>query len=345
MCALAVALAAIWAPQVLLAQMDAQEVSSVRLIAETERVHAGQTILLGLHLDMDEGWHTYWDGRNDTGQPPLVRWTLPEGVRIGPMLWPAPSRYVSPGDILDHVYEGRATIVVPVTIQPGLPAGTELPIRAEVEWLVCKDVCLPGVATVATTLRVVPMGNATPLEPTPLDPSSPIGQAVQRLPVPILPADAPQGQPGQDASGSTVPLTLRWQDQAVVVQADGAQALAFYPSARCVWLADPLRDAQAQGPTLTLRLARPEDDLSGASERRLRGVIEVQAESGRSWYAVDFGPDGLRRPESAEWMQHARSRLAGEGPAVPAPPSEDARSQDEGANTPPPARGIDAGGP
>ena len=42
--------------------------------------------------------------------------TLPAGYKAGEMLWPAPARHVSNGGLLDHVYEGRAMILLPVEV-------------------------------------------------------------------------------------------------------------------------------------------------------------------------------------------------------------------------------------
>ncbi|MEO1318875.1 MAG: protein-disulfide reductase DsbD domain-containing protein, partial [Pseudomonadota bacterium] len=91
------AAALVWTAAAPSVAQEADEVSSVSLIAEQDTVRPGQTLLLGLHFELEDGWHIYWDGFNDTGFPPMVEWSLPEGVSVGPMLWPAPERYISPG--------------------------------------------------------------------------------------------------------------------------------------------------------------------------------------------------------------------------------------------------------
>ena len=280
------------------AQQDASEVSKVSLVAETTRVQPGQTILLGLHFELDEHWHIYWNGRNDTGFPPMVEWTLPEGVIIGPMLWPAPKRYLSPGNILDHVYEGSPTVLVPVTIEPGTLTGETLKITGQVEWLACNDICLPGFASVSIELSTVRMGNSAPLEPAALNASEPIGRAASRLPEPVLPGEQPKA------------LTLRWSEQVAAIGFEGATELAFYPTMSCVSLVSMLEDGHARGDTLTLRLAAPQDDLSEGDERRLVGVIEAKTENGTSWHMIDFGRDGLRMPANAELISRVRDRVA-----------------------------------
>lgn len=277
---------------------DAEDVSKVELIAEAAEVHPGQTVLLGLRFELADHWHIYWDGRNDTGFAPMVDWTVPEGVSVGPMLWPAPQRYVSPGNILDHVYEGSPTILVPVTISPDAAAGTSLAISGEVEWLVCNDICLPGFGPVSTELNVVaPQGDAGE-EQGRLSTNSDLGKAAAKLPEPITEQTAPEE------------LSLHWSDEAVSVRFAGASAMAFYPAMASASLVSTLDDGQVERDTLMLRLAPAERDLSTADERRLVGVLEVRRGDGpASWYQIDFGPDGLKSPENARILTRVRQRV------------------------------------
>lgn len=275
--------------------MDAGEVSKVRLIAEGPEASPGQTVLLGLHFDLADHWHIYWDGRNDTGFPPAVEWDLPEGVRVGPMLWPTPSRYVSPGNILDHVYEGRPTILVPLTIGPDVAVGTKLTISGQVEWLVCHEVCLPGFGSVSVDLEVVPASNG-PLAPLP---PGPIAEAVRRLPVPVM-LDSPNKA-----------FSLAWAEDVVRVSVPGVAGASFFPAMESTSLANPIGDAHAQAGALHLRLVPPERDLGTGAERRLVGVVVGErADGGAVSYRVDFGPDGYRAPRNASAMLAAMGRLA-----------------------------------
>ncbi|UYV13381.1 MAG: hypothetical protein NCW75_03630 [Phycisphaera sp.] len=277
---------------------EADEVSQASLITETTRVTPGQTLLLGLHFDLKDKWHIYWDGRNDTGFAPTVEWTLPEGVKVGPMLWPAPHRYESPGEILDHVYEGRPTILIPVTIEYGTVPGTKLEIAGEVEWLVCNDICLPGFGPVSIDLDVVRMGNSSALTPPKLSVSDPIGHAAANLPEPILPGEAVEG------------LELGWTDDTVTIRYEGASELAFYPAMESTSLISALKDGVAKGDTLSLHLASAERDLSKNEERRLVGVLAVVPEAGEPrWYTIDFGADGLRKPANADTIARVRDRV------------------------------------
>ncbi len=282
------AAALVWTAAAPSVAQEADEVSSVSLIAEQDTVRPGQTLLLGLHFELEDGWHIYWDGFNDTGFPPMVEWSLPEGVSVGPMLWPAPERYISPGNILDHVYEGRPTILVPITVDPSVPAGETLEIRGEVEWLVCNDICLPGFGPISIDLQVAAGQAGTPAQ---LAPDSRIGRAAASLPQPVRSLEQVEG------------LSLRWSDDVIAVQVDGAESLAFFPAQDSVSLVSVIGDASSEGETMTLRIG------DGDSGGNLRGVLQVERAAGMRWYLIDYAVDGLQPPKQTEAISRVRDRV------------------------------------
>ena len=59
---------------------------------------------VGLLFDLEPGWHVYWTNAGDSGEPPAVKWTLPTGVTVGPLQFPAPKR-LPLGPLMDFGYE------------------------------------------------------------------------------------------------------------------------------------------------------------------------------------------------------------------------------------------------
>jgi len=272
------------------AQMDGGEVSSASLIAPIRDVAPGQTVLVGLRFELDDGWHIYWNGRNDTGFPPEVAWEVGEGVEVGPLVWPAPERYVSPGGILDHVYEGDPVVFVPVTIAQDLRPGHTVRLGGRVDWLVCKDICLPASGRVEVELQV-----STNPQP-PRNNHAAFARWLARLPEPVTAA----GVPG---------LSVTWQGDAVTLRYEGARRLALYPLADAAPLRDLLGQAQADGAILRLELDR-DSGLPDSSGGRLVGVLAIDGggeENGHRWLLLDAGPDGLRTPPGAEQLRRARA--------------------------------------
>ena len=102
---------------------------------------AGQPVWLGLKIDHQPHWHTYWKNPGDSGLPTTLAWTLPAGAAAGDIEWPAPQR-LPIGPLMNYGYEGTLLLPVAVTLPAGgADGGLEVKLRAD--WLVCKDVCIP----------------------------------------------------------------------------------------------------------------------------------------------------------------------------------------------------------
>ncbi|MGB9075766.1 MAG: thioredoxin family protein [Terracidiphilus sp.] len=106
----------------------------------------------GLHFKLDPGWHVYWSNAGDSGEPPHMQWTLPSGISASGFDFPAPKR-LPLGPLMDFGYEDEVlfpfSIDVARTVKMG-PAN----LHAKVNWLVCREVCIPGKAELELTRTV-----------------------------------------------------------------------------------------------------------------------------------------------------------------------------------------------
>src|SRR5579864_944263 len=64
----------------------------VELLAAQAAAQPGRPFQVGLHFQLEPGWHIYWINPGDSGEPPRVKWTLPAGYQAGPIQWPVPQR-------------------------------------------------------------------------------------------------------------------------------------------------------------------------------------------------------------------------------------------------------------
>jgi len=139
-------------------QLAAAEDSHVRarLLADVSAITPGRPFMLGVMLSVDPGWHVYWKNPGDAGLPTRVQFTLPDGFTVGPLLFPTPLRIEQPGNIVVLGYEDSVLLLAQVTPPAKLPDGFTAQFSAEVSWLVCADVCIPGKATANLELGAGP---------------------------------------------------------------------------------------------------------------------------------------------------------------------------------------------
>jgi DsbC/DsbD-like thiol-disulfide interchange protein len=127
--------------------------AKTELIAEKDFIEPGQNSWLGLHFELESGWHIYWINPGDSGEPPRVQWRLPTGFRTGPIQWPAPQR-IEDHSLVDYGYEGEALLMVPVQAPAHLAGPEPVKFEATLKWLVCREICIPERADLALSLPV-----------------------------------------------------------------------------------------------------------------------------------------------------------------------------------------------
>jgi thiol:disulfide interchange protein len=106
-----------------------------------EGVLPGKPLWLGLKIEHQREWHTYWKNPGDSGLPTKLNFTLPEGLQAGPVQWPTPSRLPT-GPLMNYGYADTLLLPVAVTVPAGFSAES-LDVKLQSEWLVCRDVCIP----------------------------------------------------------------------------------------------------------------------------------------------------------------------------------------------------------
>jgi thiol:disulfide interchange protein DsbD len=119
----------------------------------------------GLYFKLEPGWHVYWKNAGDSGEPPHIKWTLPEGVSAGPLLFPAPHR-LPLGPLMDFGYEDEVLFPFKLDVVKTVKTGPAV-LDAKVDWLVCREVCIPGKAELEVQRSVVAQAPTAAAETTP----------------------------------------------------------------------------------------------------------------------------------------------------------------------------------
>ena len=121
------------------------------LVAADASVQPGQPVTVALRFVHDPHWHTYWL-QPGTGLPTTITWKLPPGWQAGPIQWPYPEAQ-RVGPLMNYGYSGEAMLLVELTPPADAKPGP-VTIKADADWLVCKDICIPEKATLTLPFAV-----------------------------------------------------------------------------------------------------------------------------------------------------------------------------------------------
>ena len=115
-------------------------------------IEPGKQVWLGLRLDHQPEWHTYWKNSGDSGLPTVLEWQLPAGIRAGDIAWPTPKKILI-GTLANYGYENTILLPVPVTVGPNF-TGSQLNVQLKAVWLICRKECIPQEGEFALTIPV-----------------------------------------------------------------------------------------------------------------------------------------------------------------------------------------------
>ncbi|MFN2508391.1 MAG: protein-disulfide reductase DsbD family protein [Chthoniobacterales bacterium] len=132
---------------------EGRELVKAELLANTTAIVPGKPFTVGVLLRMAPGWHTYWKFPGDAGLPTEIKWKLPPDWKVGEIQWPIPLKLQEPGDIQIYGYHDEVLLFQDIT-PPSSLAIPAVALAAEVNWLVCEKICIPGGATVELKLPV-----------------------------------------------------------------------------------------------------------------------------------------------------------------------------------------------
>ena len=157
--------------------VNTEQVRAELLVHAPQGIRAGQTFWLGLQIEHQPHWHTYWQNPGDSGLPTRVQWQLPAGLQAGDIAWPLPKK-IPIGTLANYGYEGRLLLTVPVTAGGDFrfPDSGPLALGLQAEWLVCRQECIPqegrftlSLASAATqTPHAASFESAQKLSPKPM---------------------------------------------------------------------------------------------------------------------------------------------------------------------------------
>ena len=132
---------------------EGRELVQAKLIADVSAVVPGKPFTAGVLLHMVPNWHTYWKFPGDAGIPTEISWKLPEGWKVADIQWPIPLKLDEPGGIQIYGYHDEVLLMQEIAPSATLK-DSNVQLAAEVSWLVCEKICIPGSANLSLALPV-----------------------------------------------------------------------------------------------------------------------------------------------------------------------------------------------
>ncbi|MFQ5413979.1 MAG: protein-disulfide reductase DsbD domain-containing protein [Phycisphaerae bacterium] len=124
----------------------------VSLMASVDAVVAGRAFDVAVAFKLAPRWHIYWKNPGDSGLPPSVTWTLPDGFTTSPLAFPVPKRHVAYG-FTTNIMDGEPVLLARVT-PPDVINTDRVVLAADLVYLVCDTTCIRETAKLTLELPV-----------------------------------------------------------------------------------------------------------------------------------------------------------------------------------------------
>lgn len=211
---------------------------------------------VGLRFEIEPEWYLYWVNPGDAGLPLEVNWELPEGWTAGPLRFPTPEKIVK-GGVTAFGYHNELVVLCQITPRQGPRSHPSL--GADLDWLVCRESCLPGRAQLTLDLEPGRLKGAVVEQGR-------LKEYTGRFPQAIASRAVSVGSLEVESTGATRLVTIR------ITGSDAAKIVDFYPEPIEGFTAD-LSGIQVLGDRICLRLT-PENESSFLQS--LKGLVIIE---------------------------------------------------------------------
>ena len=139
-------------PALLYGQASEETGLKLTLMSESLTIVPGEPLTVGLHIQHEPDFHTYWKNPGIVGIATILEWELPPGFTASEISWPYPELCDMAGHPC-HGYEREVTLLTTITPLAQIEA-SEITLRAVATWMCCAKTCHPGNKPLQLTLPV-----------------------------------------------------------------------------------------------------------------------------------------------------------------------------------------------
>jgi DsbC/DsbD-like thiol-disulfide interchange protein len=131
----------------------AQQGLNIQLVSEHTAIVPGQPFTVGLWLEHERGWHTYWRFPGIVGVPTQMKWQLPRGWKASELIYPEPERTLM-FKIKAQGFDRDVMLRAEITPPANLKVGESVTLSGLSSWMCCGNTCHPGSKELSLTLPV-----------------------------------------------------------------------------------------------------------------------------------------------------------------------------------------------
>ena len=130
---------------------ESESHTKASILASSEIVQKGEPFYLGIHLEMSDHWHTYWEFPGFAGLPTSWKLDEVEGLSIDSLQFPVPKVFVDDAGYISFGYDDE-TLLIAKAVYTG--EADVIPIKGVISWLECETLCIPGSQKVSLNIKV-----------------------------------------------------------------------------------------------------------------------------------------------------------------------------------------------
>ena len=134
-----------------------EDLVQARIISSLQTNRQNLVGEIGVLFTIKPGWHIYWKNSGESALPTKLEFSTPNHLSIAELQWPVPKRFEEAGDITTYGYTDKVALYSEVEGDRGLD---DISISANIELLVCNDICIPWRKLLRKTISLAKQSEA-----------------------------------------------------------------------------------------------------------------------------------------------------------------------------------------
>ena len=262
--------------------LQAQTGLTLQLVSEQSAIVPGKPFTVGLWIQHNRGWHTYWRFPGIVGVATQMNWSLPKGWKAGPLVYPEPERTLM-FQIKAQGFDRDVMLRTEITPPADLMLGDSVTLSGQASWMCCGNSCHPAAMDLRLTLPIAATSTLNEKWHRLLDAERALAER---------PSDAWKAEASE--KGRDITLTLRPTDARAALRPSQREAEKLIVFTEDGWFDSdkPQTITLHSDGTLSIQLIKAETYLGGKPPTTLRCILRHDDGwvKGETWRCLQIAP-------------------------------------------------------